>query len=152
MSKNGNLLLNVTLYPDGSLPPQSEALLTDLAAWMEVNAAAIHGTRPWKIHGEGPTETREGMFQEDASYTAQDIRFTTKAGALYAITLGEPQGSVVIASLAKGNPHDQRRISRVTLLGNPSSLAFRQDSAALKVTLPDRLPSRLGSALRIEFA
>jgi alpha-L-fucosidase len=152
VSKNGNLLLNVTLYPDGSLPPESDQLLVELAAWMKVNAAAIHGTRPWKIHGEGPTETQDGMFREDVAYTAQDIRFTTGGGALYAITLGEPRGRVSIASLAAGNPHDQRRIRRVTLLGNPAQLHFRQDSAALTVTLPDRLPSRLASALRIDFA
>jgi len=86
------------------------------------------------------------------AYTAQDIRFTTGGGALYAITLGEPRGRVSIASLAAGNPHDQRRIRRVTLLGNPAQLHFQQDSAALTVTLPDRLPSRLASALRIDFA
>ena len=57
VSKNGNLLLNVVLYPDGSLPPESQALLADLKAWMAVNAEAIHGTRPWTVFGEGPTRT-----------------------------------------------------------------------------------------------
>jgi len=56
VSKNGNMLLNVALYPDGSLPPQSQALLADLAAWMRVNAEAIHGTRPRPTsrHSERP--------------------------------------------------------------------------------------------------
>lgn len=45
--KNGNLLLNVALYPDGSLPPESQTLLSELAPWVAVNAEAIHGTRPW---------------------------------------------------------------------------------------------------------
>lgn len=152
VSKNGNLLLNVTLYPDGSLPPESDQLLVELAAWMKVNAAAIHGTRPWKIHGEGPTETLDGMFREDVAYTAKDIRFTTRGNTLYAITLGEPNGSISIASLATGNPYDQRRIRRVTLLGNPAALDFRQDGSALTVALPDRLPTRLASTLQIEFA
>ncbi len=99
VSKNGNLLLNVVLYPDGSLPPESQTLLSELKPWMAVNAEAIHGTRPWTVHGEGPTETAAGAFKENAQYTAQDIRFTTKGKTLYAITLGEPSGSVSITSL-----------------------------------------------------
>ena len=46
VSKNGNLLLNIVQYPDGSLPPESARLLEDLAAWFAVNGEAIHGTRP----------------------------------------------------------------------------------------------------------
>src|SRR3569833_681611 len=60
VSKNGNLLLNVVLYADGSLPPESQTLLSGLALWMGVNAEAIHGTRPWTIYGEGPTQTAAG--------------------------------------------------------------------------------------------
>ena len=63
VSKNGNMLLNIVQYPDGSLPPESESLLADLAAWMKVNSPVIHGTRPWKIFGEGPTETAAGHRQ-----------------------------------------------------------------------------------------
>ena len=78
VSKNGNLLLNVVLYPDGSLPPESQALLADLRDWMGTNAEAIHGTRPWTMFGEGPTEVAAAHFKENADYTAADIRFTTK--------------------------------------------------------------------------
>ena len=68
------MLLNVVLYPDGSLPPESQLLLEELAPWMAVNAEAIHGTRPWKVFGEGPTEAAAGAFQEGAAYTARDTR------------------------------------------------------------------------------
>ena len=152
VSKNGNMLLNVVLHADGSLPPESDALLTDLAAWMAVNAAAIHGTRPWTIFGEGPTEAAAGMFKEKAAYTARDIRFTTKNDTLYAITLGEPSGQVAIAALAAHNPHEQRRVREVRLLGNPDPLRFRQADRALLIDLPGRLPSRLASAFAIRFA
>ena len=101
VSKNGNLLLNVVLYPDGSLPPESQTLLSDLKSWMAINAEAIHATRPWAVHGEGPTETAAGAFKENAEYTAQDIRFTTKNETLYAITLGEPSNRVTINSLGR---------------------------------------------------
>ncbi len=118
VSKNGNLLLNVVLYADGSLPPESEQLLAELAAWMQVNSEAIHGTRPWKVHGEGPTETAVGMFKEKVDYTARDIRFTTKGDSLYAIALGQPSGNTAISALAAGNPLEPRRVRRVRLLGH----------------------------------
>ncbi len=151
VSKNGNLLLNVVLYPDGSLPPESQTLLSDLRAWMGVNAESIHGTRPWKVFGEGPTQTAAGAFKERAEYTAEDIRFTSKGDSLYAITLGEPRGAVSIGSLGRAAGHEPRAVRKVQLLGMSQALRFRQTDAALVVDLPERLPSSHASALRISF-
>jgi alpha-L-fucosidase len=151
VSKNGNLLLNVVLYPDGSLPPESQSLLAELKAWMAVNAEAIHGTRPWVVYGEGPTETAAGDFKENADYSAQDIRFTTRKKALYAITLGEPSQTVTIKSLGRAAGRERRAIKSVRLLGLNQSLAFRQADAALVVELPGKLPTRHASALKISF-
>ena len=134
VSKNGNLLLNVVQYPDGSLPPQSEELLAGLTAWMKVNSEAIHGTRPWKVFGEGPTDAKAGAFTESGDYTPQDVRFTTKGGALYAILLGWPQGESAIRSLG-GEALPDARIERVDLLGGPK-LRFQQEAGALRLTLP----------------
>ena len=151
VSKNGNMLLNVALYPDGSLPPQSQALLADLAAWMRVNAEAIHGTRPWRVHGEGPTETAAGAFQENAAYTPADIRFTRRGDTLYAITMGEPQGRVAITSLGRDAGHETRPVRAVRLLGHAHPLAFRQAEAALIIDLPGPTPTRHASAFEISF-
>jgi len=134
VSKNGNLLLNIVQHADGSLPPQSEELLAGITAWMKVNSEAIHGTRPWKVFGEGPTNTKAGAFNESGTYTAQDIRFTTKSGALYAILLGWPQGPSAIRSLG-GDALPDARIERVDLLGGPK-LRFQRDAGALQLTLP----------------
>src|SRR6185369_2000443 len=116
VSKNGNLLLNVVLYPDGSLPPESQELLGDLKAWMSVNAETIHGTRPWTVFGEGPTQTAAEAFKEKAEYTAEDIHFTTPGKTVYAITLGEPRGQVAITSLGRGNGRDKPAVKTVRLL------------------------------------
>jgi alpha-L-fucosidase len=151
VSKNGNLLLNVVLYPDGSLPPESQTLLSELAPWMAINAEAIHGTRPWTIHGEGPTQAAAGAFKESAAYTAQDLRFTTKGNALYVITLGEPQGRVAITSLGRAAGHEKRAVRSVRLLGIKAALKFQQTDAALLVDLPQDLPTRHASAFKISF-
>lgn len=152
VSKNGNLLLNVVQYPDGSLPPESQLLMDELAPWMAVNGEAIHGTRPWKVFGEGPTEAAAGAFQESAAYTAQDIRFTTKGEALYAITLGEPKQSVAITSLGLGSGLERRKVKRVDMLGQRRPCVFRQAEGALEIDLPSRLPTRHASAFKISFA
>jgi alpha-L-fucosidase len=152
VSKNGNLLLNVVQYPDGSLPPESQALLADLRDWMRINAEAIHGTRPWKVFGEGPTESKGGAFKENADYTAEDIRFTTKGGRLYAITLGEPGGRVSVASLGRGAGQEPREVKSVHLLGVSQPLKFQRTDAALVVDLPGQLPTRHASVLKIAFA
>ncbi|HEX8301347.1 alpha-L-fucosidase [Sphingomonas sp.] len=152
VSKNGNMLINVVQYPDGSLPPESKRFLDEMAAWMAVNAEAIHGSRPWKIFGEGPTEAAEGAFKEGAAYTPKDIRFTTKGSALYAITLGEPAGAVAIRSLGRGAGHETRAVKSVRLLGVPSRLTFRQTPSALQIDLPGRTPTRYASVFKIGFA
>jgi alpha-L-fucosidase len=151
VSKNGNLLLNVVQYADGSLPPESEQLVAELAAWMKINAEAIHGTRPWKQFGEGPTEAAGGAFQEDTAYTAQDIRFTTRGRTLYAITLGEPRQQIVIASLGRSAGHERAPVRKVGMLGIRQPLDFRQTDNALLVDVPASLPTRHASVLKISF-
>jgi alpha-L-fucosidase len=152
VSKNGNLLLNVVLYPDGSLPPESQALLSDLKEWMGTNREAIHGTRPWTVFGEGPTQTAAGAFKENADYTAADIRFTSKGRTVYAITLGEPRGQVAIASFGRSGGHAPRGVRAARLLGVPKALKFQQTDAALIVDVPDRLPTRHASVIALTLA
>jgi alpha-L-fucosidase len=120
-----------------------------MAAWMKVNGEAIHGTRPWKIYGEGPTTAAAGAFQENTTYTAQDIRFTIRGDTLYALSLGEPQGTVKIASLRRGNGLDPRPVRKVELLG-AGPLTFRQNGEVLEIDVPELLPSRHVAALRIQ--
>jgi alpha-L-fucosidase len=151
VSKNGNLLLNVVQYPDGSLPPESRKFLDEMAAWMQVNGDAIYGTRPWKIYGEGPTKLEAGAFKENADYTASDIRFTTKGGALYAITLGEPKGQVRIASLGTQAGLEQRPVKSVSLVGSKESLRWKQQNDALVIDLPASLPTAIASSFKIGF-
>jgi alpha-L-fucosidase len=152
VSKNGNLLLNVVQYADGSLPPESRHFLDEMAAWMGVNGEAIHGTRPWKVFGEGPTQTAAGAMKESGHYTAEDIRFTAKGNAVYAITLGVPVKQVVIHALGKDSASAAGPIRSVRLLGSKAKLAWTQRDDALVVTLPARLPTAHAAALKIELS
>jgi alpha-L-fucosidase len=149
-SKNGNLLLNVVLRPDGSLDPEVLAMLKQLADWTAVNGEAIYGTRPWLVFGEGAVKAKGGAFKENFNYTAKDIRFTTKGKTLYAIALGWPDdGKFVIKSLAATADASANQIQRVELLGHKGPLKFTQTAEGLTVELPAEKLSDLTCSLRI---
>ncbi|HXR08795.1 MAG TPA: alpha-L-fucosidase [Candidatus Acidoferrum sp.] len=150
VSKNGNLLLNIVQRPDGTLDPEVETMLHQLADWTKVNGEAIYGTRPWLVYGEGAARARGGSFGEDTGYTAKDIRFTTKGNTLYAIALGWPDGGkMTVKSLAKTSDPAQNKISQVELLGRPGKLTFSQTGDGLVVELAGDKLSDLTCSLRI---
>ena len=149
-SKNGNLLLNVVLRPDGSLDPEVETMLHQLAGWTAVNGEAIYGTRPWLVFGEGEVQAKGGAFKENFTYSAKDIRFTLKGKTLYAIALGWPDaGKFVIQSLAKTDDASVNQIKRVELLGHKGKLKFTQTADGLVVELPGEKLSDLTCSLKI---
>jgi alpha-L-fucosidase len=116
------------------------------------NGEAIHGTRPWRAFGEGPTRVAGGMFSEGQSqpFTAEDIRFTTKGGALYAIAFGWPSSGVLrIASLAQDSALAPGAIERVEALGATDSLPFKRTRKGLEVRLPEGLAGSFALVLKI---
>ncbi len=149
-SKNGNLLLNVVLRPDGTLDPEVETMLQQLADWTAVNGEAIYGTRPWQIFGEGEVKAKGGAFKENFTYSAKDIRFTTKSATLYAIAMGWPsENTILVRSLAATDDATQNKIEKVELLGREGELKFTQTTNGLAVELPGEKLSDLTCALRI---
>lgn len=148
VSKNGNLLLNVVQRPDGSLDPEVEQMLLEMADWIKINGEGIYDTRPWEIYGEGKTKAAGGHFREDFNYSAADIRFTVKGKTLYAFALGWPQdGKVIIKSLAKTN--DLNKISSIKLLGHQSKLNWKQTESGLEIITPSKLPSKYAICFKI---
>ena len=136
VSRNGNLLLSVPMRGDGSIDDQEISILEDLAAWMDVNSEAVFASRPWKRFGEGPsTQAKGGMFSESSRpYTHRDVRFTTRAGTLYAIVLGKPAGdSVLIRSLAR--TENRPAIGRAIILGQKSDAPILHNEEGLRVTV-----------------
>jgi len=151
VSKNGNLLLNVGPKSDGTIPEQARAILLQIGAWLKTNGEAIYGSRPWLVYGEGPTKVTSSAKNSDRQeFTAQDIRFTTHNGALYAIALGWPaSGDLRIRSLARGLPYLQGPVCQITLLGSTGKIPFRQLGDGLHISLPAQPPDEPAYTFRI---
>ena len=156
VSRGGIFLLSLTPMGDGSIARREQEIMRDIGRWMKVNGEAIYGTRPWKINAEGPTVTRglkrnnKGEEKEQwdwrKNFTSQDIRFTTKDDALYAIALDWPEnGKLSVRSLTK----EELAIESVSLLGHDGSLAWSQTDDGLEVKMPSEPPCGYAYALKI---
>ena len=152
VSKNGNLLLSIPVRGDGTIDSEEEKIVAGITAWMAVNGEAIHGSRPWRIYGEGPTKLGEGMFSETKAhgFQAEDVRFTVKQGVLHMVMLQWPEGPVRVPSLGsdalKGG-----KIVRATLLGG-GPVELRQEAEATTFTLPPAKPGQMVPVLRLDGA
>jgi alpha-L-fucosidase len=133
VSKNGNLDLGVGPEADGSISPIQLQRLQVLGTWLKQNGEAIYGTRPW-TRATGDTDE------------AIPVRFTQKAGSLYAIILGKPRPGSLLLHTVTARPG-----SSVTLLGSPEPLEWKQVNADLRVNLPATLPGNLAYVLRISL-
>lgn len=157
VSKNGNLLLNVVQTPEGDLEPDVLAILDGIASWMAVHGEAIYGTRPWKVHGEGPSlagDAEKGRFGglkdvPSKPFTGDDFRFTvSKDGrTLHAFCLGTPDKEYRIRSLGNGT----HGVSKVEMLGCTEPLSWSQNAQALVIGKPTVLPSREAVCFRISL-
>jgi alpha-L-fucosidase len=149
VSKNGNLLLNIPLRGDGTFDEKEQAVLEDIASWMDVNKEAIFGTRPWAVFGEGPASTGAALSGEGFNegkgmpFTAADVRFTAKDAVIYAIFMDWPGAKgAEIHALGKASKSlsDGSQIKAVSLLGSDAVLEWSQDEHALKAILPAKPP------------
>ena len=141
VSKNGNLLLDITPTADGVIPEPVQQRLRSIGNWLDVNGEAIYGTRPWKVFGEGPTQIKAGQFGEQQSpdFTAQDIRFTARGETLYAIALDWPRKTpeFVIKSLNTRNALvAKNQIADISLLGIDQKIPWEHDAEGLRIKLP----------------
>jgi alpha-L-fucosidase len=157
VSRNGNLMLNFPLPASGELDLEERNVLAGVTQWMSVCSEAIHASRPWKIFGVGPgtqKSAQDAAFNESnrKDLTAEDVRFTTKGGALYAFVMGWPDYQAVIRPLALGTGLRVGKIQNVELLGFDGKLQWSQDESALKILTPPQKPSDYAVVFKVTGA
>ena len=156
VSKNGNLLLNVVQTPEGDLEPDVLNILDEIAQWTPANGEGIYGTRPWKVYGEGPSMKNQekghwGGVKDVRSYEPTDIRFTTKGETIYAFCMDKPSADIKITSLGKNSKLCGKTVSSVKMLGGKEKLNWKQESDALVIAKPAKLPEWQVTGFKIEF-
>ncbi|WP_281228326.1 alpha-L-fucosidase [Flavobacterium aquiphilum] len=128
VSRNGNLMLNISPKSDGTIPQEQKEILLGIGSWLKINGDGIYGTRAWKKYGEGA------------------IRFTSKNKNLYAICLKWPSEPIFIASL----PIIESKVRKISFLGFPNELEFEQNEQGLKIILPKEKITENPFTLKIE--
>jgi alpha-L-fucosidase len=160
ISKNGNLLLNISPKADGSIPQEQKDVLLAMGAWLKKYGEAVYATRAWEKYGEGPTRmgAAHGVFMAPSEGTAKDVRYTRSKEntTLYAILLGWEQGQneIILKSLSSDRI-DIKNLKSVELINGEAGkylpLTFKQDAEGLIVHLPERAFEEMAYVLRLRF-
>ncbi|MBK1876045.1 alpha-L-fucosidase [Pelagicoccus mobilis] len=153
VSKNGNLLLNISPRADGTIPEAQKESLLGVGKWLRANGEAIYGTRPFKVYGEGPKRmASSGHFvQMTGSYNEENIRFTTKDDAIYAIQMGwaGSKKEVLIKSVIPENL-EGRTVANVSVVDSPETISWEQADEGLLVTTPFKASNKIAICFKIE--
>mgnify|MGYP001161102699 CR=1 FL=1 len=154
VSKNGNLLLNISPRANGLIPNQQRNSLIGMGEWLKINGEAIYGTRPFKKYGEGPKRmVSSGHFiQMDGEYTAENLRFTTKDNSLFVIQMGwlGSYKPFMITSL-KEEVMKNVSIKEISVLGSDEKIQWEQTVEGLKIRTPFRAPHRSAIVFEIKL-
>jgi alpha-L-fucosidase len=142
VSKNGQMMLNISPKADGTIPDNQKKVLLEIGDWMGKYGEAIYGTRPFVEYGEGPAkmETSGGFAKMKGGYTARDIRYTRKGNTVYALVLGWPGDNtqVTMTMFGKDNKAENIKVKGVSLLGTKGKIKWQRTDAGLVVTTPSK--------------
>ena len=179
VSKNGNLLLNIELNPDGTIPPAQREIVSIVGDWLKINGEAIYGSRPWVIFGDGESvskrnqrsihvdEIRNAPENADVlkekgehfnqrtvnspAFSHDEVRFTTKGRNFYIIVLNLATGDLIIPSLGMGRSTNPGKLKRLTQLFDNQKLSFKQQDDQLIVHMPPVNGRSYPIVLKAEF-
>lgn len=172
-SKNGNLMLNVELLPDGTIPVDHKEILDTIGDWVRLNSEAIYASKPWTIYGDNldsylkllkknqigeadleALKKHKGHFNErtleSPAYGSDEVRFTTKDGVLYVFVLNPQEGALKLPSLGFSSTHNSQKISSITMIGSATKIKFKQNAKELVLHVPNNRPSPYATVFRVE--
>lgn len=159
ISKNGNMLLNISPTAAGILPAEQKRVLLNIGKYLARYGEAVYDTRAWDIYGEGPTKAGGGSFTKPMEGNSSDIRFTRNKAedVLYATVLGWPEsGEVAVSSLGSDALVSLSGLQTVQLLGNSAGeytdiTSWNQENDALVIELPEQPQESVAYVLKLSF-
>jgi len=116
VSRNGNLLLNISMHGRGNLDQQVIPVCRDVGAWLRTNGEAIYTSRPFEI-------------SEDDSGS---VFYTRNNGKVYASLMKWQSGSILLKALHAGGA-TLGKVSKVEILGSDVPITFVQNDQGLIV-------------------
>lgn len=165
VSRGGNLLLDIGPNADGTIPVIMQQRLVEMGDWLRVNGEAIYGTRfagrscqwtkgviPSQQFGEYRVkyDLMDLVGQKPANgHAVKEVFFTRKPDALYAISVGWPQGELVIRDI------DPKPGAAVSLVGyGPVQSEFRGDALHIRMPplSPEQMPCQYAYVFRLPGA
>jgi len=173
-SKNGNLLLNVELLPNGSLSADEKAILDEVGAWVNKNSAAIYASKPWKVYGDNlnsilkrasniANADLEALKKQNESeqfnqrtiksppYGNDEVRFTTKGDILYAFVLNPTEGEIALPTLGFKSKQSPKKIKSIKMMDG-KKVTFKQTDEKLTFLVPADRPSKYAAVFEIKGA
>lgn len=173
-SKNGNLVLNVELLPNGSLSADEKAILDEVGSWVNANSAAIYASKPWKIYGDNlnsylkradnianadlealKKQAESEQFNQrtikSAPYGNDEVRFTTKGDNLYIFVLNPTEGEIALPTLGLKSKQSPKKIKSIKMM-NGKKVAFQQTDEKLTFQVPANRPSKYTSVFEVKGA
>lgn len=161
VSRNGTLLLNVTLRPDGTLPDPQIKMLKDFGRWMAINSEAIYGTRPWHAFCDNAYSALNPIDADAwAKLKPGEIRYTSKGDdTVYAIVIGVPKERVILTQLSETYGGVMgRTVTAVGMLGCDEKLKWEMSrwmnlgSTGLIIQMPRTAPCEYATVFKITLA
>jgi alpha-L-fucosidase len=145
ISKRGILLLNLPVFPDGSIPEDQMEIMNEFGRWINVHSEAIFATEPWKVYGKGG-EAAGGHFNErtlaSQPWNEDVYRFTcNKDGkTLYVHIFGKPAGKeIIIGELSGSSELFDGKVKGVSMVSGKKSVRWEMNPEGLSIVMPDKL-------------
>jgi alpha-L-fucosidase len=136
----GNYLLNIGPEPDGSIPPDTLAVLESVGKWMDTNSKAIYGTDRGQLGANvSGNFTRRG----NTLYLHQHF-WPGHTPAAEWLTFYQPEAVIAIGGL-------KPKVLSARLLKTGQKVEFTQDEFTLRLTgLPLKAPDQPATVIEIE--
>ena len=173
ISKNGNLLLNVELFPDGTIPAEEKIMLDDVGEWLKINGEAVYASKPWKVYGDNlnsqfkraeniSNADLEALKKQKESeqfnqrtikslpYGNEEVRFTTNGKILYVFVLNPTAGNISIPGLGLKSLSMPGKVYHIKMLGSRERIKYMQNDEALTLTIPGKRPTNYAAVFEVK--